>query len=234
MPNVADRCSSVTTSLERPGRDHPALAQQQRVGEARRDLLDVVGDQHGGRRVGVVGEHRQRGDQVLAAAEVEPGRGLVEQQQLGVGHQRAGDLHPLALALAEGAEGAVGEVLDAHLDEQLAGALVVEVVVLLAPAPDDAVRRRHDDVAHPLVARDPVGERGAGEADPRGAARRRRRCRAPRRGCRRRPAVGWICAEATCSSVVLPAPLGPRITQRSSSSTVQATPSSSVACRAGR
>ncbi len=43
------------------------------------------------------------------------------------------------------------------------------------------------------------------------------------------PAVGWICAEQTCISVVLPAPLGPRITQRSSSSTDQSIASSSVA-----
>ncbi len=43
------------------------------------------------------------------------------------------------------------------------------------------------------------------------------------------PEVGWICAEQTCSNVVLPAPLGPRITQRSSSSTIQSTLSSRVA-----
>ena len=46
------------------------------------------------------------------------------------------------------------------------------------------------------------------------------------------PDVGWICAAATWSSVVLPAPLGPRTTQRSSSSTVQSTASSRVACPA--
>ena len=43
------------------------------------------------------------------------------------------------------------------------------------------------------------------------------------------PPVGWIWAEATCISVVLPAPLGPRTTQRSSSSTVQSIPSRRVA-----
>ena len=58
-------------------------------------------------------EHGQRRDEVLAAAEVETRRGLVEDQQLGVGHQRTGDLHPLALALAEGAEGAVERALPA-------------------------------------------------------------------------------------------------------------------------
>ena len=47
------------------------------------------------------------------------------------------------------------------------GALVVEVVVLLAPAPDDAVGRRDDDVLDQLVARDPLRQRGAGQADAR-------------------------------------------------------------------
>ena len=58
MPKVSDSVCAVTTSSSGSGVDHPALAQQQRVGEAGRDLLDVVGDQHGGRRVGV--ERRAR------------------------------------------------------------------------------------------------------------------------------------------------------------------------------
>jgi hypothetical protein len=43
------------------------------------------------------------------------------------------------------------------------------------------------------------------------------------------PALGWIWADATCISVVLPAPLGPRMTHRSSSSTVQSISSIRVA-----
>ena len=50
--------------------------------------------------------------------------------------------------------------------QQLAGAVVVEVVVRLAPAPDHGVRRGDDDVADQLVARDALGQRGAGQADP--------------------------------------------------------------------
>ena len=96
-----------------------------------------------------------------------PGGGLVEEQQLGVGHQGAGDLHPLALALAERAERPVREVLHPHLGQQLGRPVVVEVVVGLAPAPDHAVRRGDDDVVHPLVARDPLGQGSAGESDPR-------------------------------------------------------------------
>ena len=48
-------------------------------------------------RLDVGGQHAQPAHEVLPAAEVEPGRRLVEQHQLGVGHQGAGDLDPLAL-----------------------------------------------------------------------------------------------------------------------------------------
>ena len=51
------------------------------------------------------------------------------------------------------------------LAEQVGGPVVVERVVLLAPAAQHAVRRGHDDVLHQLAARDPVGEGGAGQAD---------------------------------------------------------------------
>ena len=48
------------------------------------------------------------------------------------------------------------------------------------------------------------------------------------------PAVGHSRAPATCSSVVLPEPFGPRTTQRSPRSTCQSTPSSTARRRAGR
>ena len=86
--------------VDQPRRDDEAVAQQQAVRDAGRDLLDVVGDQHHGRRVRVGGQRGQPADQLLPPGQVEPGRRLVEQQQLRVGHQRPGDLHPLALALA--------------------------------------------------------------------------------------------------------------------------------------
>ena len=65
------------------------------------------------------GQLAQPAHEVLATAEVEPGGGLVEQHQLGVGHQRAGDLHPLALPLGQRAVGAVGEVVGAERGQQL-------------------------------------------------------------------------------------------------------------------
>ena len=166
MSNVSARCSSVMTSPIGPSATTSPPRRSRAWREAGRDLLHVVRDQHRRRRGRVHRQGRQGRDEVLAAAEVEPGGGLVEQQQLGVGHQRPRDLHPLALAFAEGAEGAVEQVVGADLPEQLAGAVVVEVVVRLAPAPDHAVRRGHDDVADQLVSRDALRQSGTGEPDP--------------------------------------------------------------------
>ena len=44
---------------------------------------------------------------------------------------------------------------------------MVEVVVLLAPAADHAVRRGHHDVLDQLLARDALGQGGAGQTDAR-------------------------------------------------------------------
>src|SRR4051794_14306949 len=152
--------------LERARRDDAPLAHEQDVGEGRGDLLDVVGDQHECRRVGVGREGAEAGDEVLATAEVEARRRLVEQHQLGVGHQGSGDLHPLALTLAQGPEGPVGQVPGPEGGQQLVRPGMVEVVVLLAPAADDAVRRGDHDVADPLAGRQPLGDAGTREADP--------------------------------------------------------------------
>ena len=57
--------------------------------------------------------------------------------------------------------------VDPSCGEQLVGALVVELVVLLPPPAEHGVRGGDDHVVHPLPARDPLGERGTGEPDPR-------------------------------------------------------------------
>ena len=155
------------TSSTRPGHHRVAVAQKQRVGEPGRDLLDVVGDQHQGRRVRV---HRQVGQarhQVLAATQVQARGRLVEQQHLRVGHQRPGDQRALALALGQRAERALGEVADAHRFEQLGRAGGVEGVVLLTPAAEHRVAGADHDVLDQLVARHALGDGRRGEADAR-------------------------------------------------------------------
>ena len=74
----------------------------------------------------VAGEAAEAAYEVLAAAEVEAGGGLVEEQQLGVGHHGAGDEGALALALGEGAELAVQVLGHAEAVEEGAGALLVD------------------------------------------------------------------------------------------------------------
>ena len=190
MPNVAERFSSVSTSSSSPAATTRALAQQQPVAEARRDLLDVVRHQDRGRRVRVHGQHGQRRDEVLAAAEVEAGGRLVEEEQLGVGHQRPGDLHPLALALAEGPERPVGQLGDAELARaaRWRGRGRGRRTPRASGRPRRTTRRRRR--------RGPARRAGSARPAPRwsgrsaAAARRRRRCRAPPRGCRRRPRWG--------------------------------------------
>jgi len=137
------------------------------VREPGRDLLDVVGDEHQRRRVRVGGERPEPGDQLLAPGEVQPGRRLVEQHQLRVGHQRAGDLHPLALTLRQRAERPVRQMLHTELVEQVPCAAGVEQVVLLAPPPHDRVAGTDDEVEHRLLGRHPLRQRGRREPDPR-------------------------------------------------------------------
>ena len=70
--------------------------------------------------------------QFLPRAEVEAGRRFVEQQQLRVGHHRPRDLHPLLLAVAEGAELAVLERVEFPLGEHALGPADVDLLVVLA------------------------------------------------------------------------------------------------------
>ena len=65
--------------------------------------------------------------------------------------------HIIGVSLS--AERALGEVAGADLGQQLAGPVVVEAGVLLAPAADDAVGRRDHDVVHDLVELDALGQR---------------------------------------------------------------------------
>ena len=96
--------------LERSGGHDPPLAEQQDVGEGGRDLLHVMGDQDQGGRPDIRGQRAQPGHQVLPAAKIKARGRLVEQHQLWVGHQSPGNLHPLALALAQRPERPLAEV----------------------------------------------------------------------------------------------------------------------------
>ena len=106
------------------------------------------------------------------------------------------------------------------------GPLVVEVVVV--PRASGRPRRTTRRPPRRAPARRAGSARRARRWSARSAGRSSKTSTVPSTSSRMpaTPVVGWIWADATCSSVVLPAPLGPSTTQRSSSSTVQSTSSS--------
>ena len=57
-----------------------SIAQQQDMRDPRRQFLDMMGDEHGGRRVGIGCQSAQALDQIFSASEVHTGCRLVEQQ----------------------------------------------------------------------------------------------------------------------------------------------------------
>ena len=120
-----------------------------------------MGDEHGSRCVGVSGKRGQALDQVLTTGNIHTCAGLVQQQQLGVGHQRAGNQCTLALAIGEGAEGAVSEGVNTPVSQQLGGTLVVHDVVFFLPTARHSVRCGHDNVGNLLVGGN-LGSRSTG------------------------------------------------------------------------
>ena len=127
----------------------------------------------------MVGHHHDRGcrwstgvaaedvEQLFSCAEVEAGRGLVEQQQLRIGHHRAGDLHPLLLTIAQVAEGSIREGVESPLRKHATGSAGIDLVVVLVPSPRHRVGGGQDHVEHGLAGRDAAGESGRGESDSR-------------------------------------------------------------------
>src|SRR3569833_1073073 len=145
--------------------DDRAPAQQHRVGEPLRHLFDVVRDQRHRRCEAVDGQARQSRHEILAAAEVEAGGGLVQQEQLRVGHEGAGERHARALAFGERGEAAPDQVRAAERVEKLDGTGHVRGVIFFFPPADDRVRRREDQVEDLFLGRHLVGHRRAGQPD---------------------------------------------------------------------
>ncbi len=134
--------------------------------ESEGNLLDVMGDHHEHGCLRGSGQDLEAQQQVFAGTEVEATGGLVEEEELGVGHEGAADEDALAFTLAQSSERPVREVLDPELAHDLVGPLEVLVVVLLVPAAEDGIRGGDDGVAHGLGRRNGVGHRRAGVADP--------------------------------------------------------------------
>ena len=134
--------------------------------EPRGNLLDVMGDQHQSRRIGVGGQIGQAGDQILPATEVQAGGGLVEQQKFGIGHQRPRDQHPLAFALRERAIGAVRQVLGADALESVHRTQIIHVVVTLAPTAQHRVAGRNHQIPNQFIVRNPLRQCRTAQSNP--------------------------------------------------------------------
>ena len=154
---------------------------------------------------------------------VRPGHRLVEQQHLGLGGQRPGDLQPLAAGRAEAVGRRVGDEAEADALQHLArlGARVARVGMAQEGADHDVVEHRHGLERQRHL-------EGAGDAEPGARLRRQPRDVAPSKYTV--PEVGGRSPVRQLKKVDLPAPLGPIRPSISPSST--ATDASSTALKA--
>ncbi len=165
-PNARLKTSARRTSSSAPGRDDLPVAQHERVREPGWDLLDMVGDEHDGRRSWLAGEDGQVVDETLAGAQVEARRRLVEEQQVRVGHQRPGDRRAPALAGRQRRVVVIGHLSDPQPLEQVAGARPVVLVVDVPPRLGGGMAGRHHQRDRGQVATQRALDRCARRADP--------------------------------------------------------------------
>ncbi len=133
--------------VEQPGRHHLPRAQQQAVGVAGRDLLDVVGDQHRAGASASCASADSRASRSSRPPRSSPAAGsssssssgsVISARAISTRLRSPSDSVPKAPA---------GEPAQPERVEQLVGAARVGVVVALAPAPDHRVPGADDDVA---------------------------------------------------------------------------------------
>ena len=91
----------------------------------------MVGDERQRRAVGT--DRVEVRHELLSAGDVEAGGRLVEQQQLRVGHEGSGQLHPLPLTARQGPEAVCCQSGDAETVERRHGTGAVVVGVLVPP-----------------------------------------------------------------------------------------------------
>ena len=98
--------------LDGPDEAHPPSSRHEHDAVALRQVLDRVRGEHDRRRL--VGEPAQAGDQLRARDRVQPGRRLVEEEDVRIGEQLGGDAGPLALAAAQRADSDLGLIGQVH------------------------------------------------------------------------------------------------------------------------
>ena len=196
------------------------------MGEARRDLLDVVRDQDSAGAYGSSASAPSRRTRSSRPPRSRPAAGSSSSSSSG----SAMSARAIWTRLRSPSD-SVPNVRSARwatpsCSSRSVGAVLVGAFVLLAPAPGDGPGPGDDDVADALVRREPLGEGCRGQADPRPdlehvdptqASRRGRGhdTAGTGRGRSTRPGAAWSCRRRS----------GPRTTQRSPSSTAQSTAS---------
>lgn len=135
------------------------------MSEVRRDVLDVMRDDDERRRSRVGGEVIERFDELLPPGEIEPGRGLVEQHDRRLVHQRPGEQHPRPLARRERAEEMCRQPGDAHPLEAVDRSGIVVGAVSMPPRFERGVARRADDVERGERRPELIGHGRRDEAD---------------------------------------------------------------------
>ena len=183
--------SGTRTSCGRAGaEDGPVQAHE--LGQVGGDAVEVVRGEHDGQPVVV--QVAEQVEDLVAGADVDARRRLVEQQQVGFGEQGAGEEHPLLLSTRQRTDVAAGELADAELVEHPPH---VGLLLLGRPGQEPAADPGHE---HALGHRDrevpvdPLDLGHVGDADDRGAARPCRRPGPPHRTAR---AAGWTCPNPT-------------------------------------
>jgi peptidoglycan LD-endopeptidase LytH len=135
------------------------------VGHALWHLVDVVRDKDERRTIVVCSQVTEGGDELLAAPEIEPRRGFVEQDDVGLVHQRSREQDPLLLAGRQRRQRPLCEPADVHAVETGEGALAIGVRVSVPPGLERGVLGGHHDVARRERRTELAGERRRRVAD---------------------------------------------------------------------
>lgn len=92
---------------KRPTRNRATTGEEQRVGESRGDLFDMVGDEDKRWGIGVTSHRIDGSEKVGAGDRVKTGTGLVEHEDLWFRSEGTGDEDALAFALGKDHPGAL-------------------------------------------------------------------------------------------------------------------------------
>lgn len=117
------------------------------MSHASRHFVEVVSHENEGRVRRIVDDSGQCDHQLFASTEVEACTRLVEQDHVGVVHERPSEKDALLLARGQRAEGPFGAVIHLHALEALEGAPSIGVVVGVPPRFEGGVPRGHHHVA---------------------------------------------------------------------------------------